>query len=419
VVVSFISGRMHHQINRLTKAERDVAAREATLRLVHDELERRTAELERRTAELESFILHAPIGFGLLDRDKRYVRVNDALAQMNGISAEEHVGRSFADVIPKHLVPQVDGVLQHCLDTGETLQDMDCTSELPTHPPTRRNLLVTIFPVRDSNGIVAIGCITLDITERKRAEESERFARAEAERLNRLKDEFVATISHELKTPLTAILGWAQVLQRPARENDKIDRGLEVIERNARVLTQLVSDLLDISRIANGKLSLETLPVDLGAVTRRTLETVRHIADAKSVHLDAHIAQIHEPLLGDATRIQQIVWNLLSNAIKFTPRGGAVEVRVEARNERAAIIVRDTGQGIAPDFLPHIFERFRQEDSSFSRKHGGLGLGLTIVKHLSELHGGRVIAESDGIGRGATFTVELPLDSRPPLRAGF
>jgi len=286
-----------------------------------------------------------------------------------------------------------------------------------------------IHPERGVRWIIALGQVlkdekgkpermlglNLDITSRKAAEDFERTARAEAERASRLKDEFVATLSHELRTPLTAVLGWAQVLRRSTTSPDKLDRGLEVIERNARVLSQLVSDLLDVSRIVTGKIRLDLAPVDLASVVRRAVETLRFTADTKGVRLAVDIAPLDEPILGDAARLEQIVWNLLSNAIKFTPPGGLVELRLIKKRGAAAIIVRDTGQGIAPEFLPHLFERFRQEDASSSRKYGGLGLGLALVKHIADLHGGRVSAESPGPGRGATFTVELPLRQAKPL----
>ncbi|MRG97293.1 sensor histidine kinase [Polyangium spumosum] len=262
---------------------------------------------------------------------------------------------------------------------------------------------------RDERGeAVRAAGLSLDVTDRRNIEESERAAREEAERASRLKDEFVATLSHELRTPLTAVLGWAQVLRRARPDGDKLDRGLEVIERNARLLAQLVSDLLDVSRIVTGKIQLDLGAVDPGTVVLSAAETVRSAAEAKGVTLDVHVAPLAEPLLGDAARLEQAVWNLLSNAVKFTPPGGRVDVTVRLEGERALIVVSDSGQGIAPEFLPHLFQRFRQEDSTSTRRYGGLGLGLSIVKHIADLHGGRVYAESAGPGRGSTFTVEIP-----------
>jgi signal transduction histidine kinase/CheY-like chemotaxis protein len=245
--------------------------------------------------------------------------------------------------------------------------------------------------------------------ERERLLESERIARAEAERANRVKDEFLATLSHELRTPLNAILGWAQVLRRrlngPASE---IGSGLEVIERNARLQAQLIEDLLDMSRITSGKLRLEMHHVDPAAVIDAAIESIRPAAAARDVRI-ASMIEPAGPVLGDASRLQQVLWNLLSNAVKFTPRDGTVSVSLRRSDGQIEFSVSDTGQGIAPQFLPHVFERFRQADGSTTRKHGGLGLGLAIVKHLIDLHGGTVRAESAGEGRGATFTVSLPL----------
>jgi PAS domain S-box-containing protein len=265
---------------------------------------------------------------------------------------------------------------------------------------------------RDERGkAVRSAGLSLDVTERRNIEESERNARAEAERASRLKDEFVATVSHELRTPLTSVLGWAQALRRSPQSSDNLDRGLDAIERNARVLSQLVSDLLDVSRIVTDKIHLDLAPVDLGALVASAAETMRAAAEAKGVTLDVRITPIGEPLLADDARIEQLVWNLLSNAIKFSPPNGRVEVAVRPQRGRAVLVIRDVGQGIAPEFLPHLFERFRQEDSTSTRRYGGLGLGLSIVKHIADLHGGRVYAESAGQGHGATFTVELPLPS--------
>ena len=286
--------------------------------------------------------------------------------------------------------------------------------ELRVDHPTRGLRWVAVLGQvqRDEHGkaLRAAG-LSLDITDRRNIEESERAAREEAERASRLKDEFVATLSHELRTPLTAVLGWAQVLRRAPQGGDNLARGLEVIERNARLLAQLVSDLLDVSRIVTGKIHLDLALLDLDAVVASAAETVRPAAEAKGVTLDVRVTPIGASVLGDAARIEQIVWNLLSNAIKFTPRGGRVEIAVRPEGDHAVIVIGDSGQGIAPEFLPHLFERFRQEDSTSTRRYGGLGLGLSIVKHIADLHGGRVYAESEGPGRGATFTVELPLPS--------
>jgi PAS domain S-box-containing protein len=258
--------------------------------------------------------------------------------------------------------------------------------------------------------------INSDMTDRRRAERerdqllaSERLARADAERAGRLKDEFLATLSHELRTPLNAILGWAQVLQRHAADS-RVTRGLQVIERNVRVQAQLIDDLLDMSRILSGKVRLSLEPVELGPIVDAALETLRPTAELKDIHIE-HVTQRNTSGLvrADPSRLQQIVWNLLSNAIKFTSAGGRVEVRLEAAQGERHIVISDTGCGIDPEFLPHVFERFRQADASSTRRHGGLGLGLAITRHLVDMHGGRVEAHSDGPGQGSTFTVALPV----------
>jgi signal transduction histidine kinase len=236
----------------------------------------------------------------------------------------------------------------------------------------------------------------------------EQAARAEAEHANRLKDEFLATVSHELRTPLTTIIAWAQRLRKGAHGEATLARGLEVIERNAKAQAQLVEDILDVSQVITGKLRLTIAPVDAITVISAAVDAVQWAADAKGIQLAMTLDPAARRLAGDATRLQQVLWNLLSNAVKFTPPGGRVEVRLERAGADVAISVSDTGEGIAAEALPFIFDHFRQADSTSTRRHGGLGLGLAIVRHLVELHGGTVRAESAGDGQGATFTVCLP-----------
>jgi signal transduction histidine kinase/CheY-like chemotaxis protein len=234
-------------------------------------------------------------------------------------------------------------------------------------------------------------------------------ARAEAEAANRIKDEFLATLSHELRTPLTSLLGWSSVLREAKRDEKVLNQGLDAIDRNARVQAQLIDDLLDVSRIVSGKLNLDVRPLDIASVARAAINVVRPAADAKGISLD----YCAEPGLGaisaDSARLHQIIWNLLSNAVKFTPHGGKIFVRVERDGLDARVTVSDTGQGVEAEFLPRVFDRFRQADSSTTRSFGGLGLGLAIVRHLVELHGGTVSAQSDGVNKGATFSVTFPL----------
>ena len=235
----------------------------------------------------------------------------------------------------------------------------------------------------------------------------------EAQRVNRVKDEFLATLSHELRTPLNAILGWSRLLRLGKLEEGARARALETVERNAVAQAQLIEDLLDVSRIISGKFQVEARVVDLPSVTEAALDAVRLAAEVKNISLVPRIEPV-PPLSGDPTRLQQVVWNLLSNAIKFTPKGGRVDVRVGAVESHVEIQVSDDGEGICPDFLPHVFDRFRQADGTTTRAHSGLGLGLAIVRHLVELHGGSVRAESDGEGKGATFCVRLPVAAVRP-----
>jgi PAS domain S-box-containing protein len=278
-------------------------------------------------------------------------------------------------------------------------------------------------PILSRDGrIVGVVLVFRDVSERRRSElerrdaalererllDAERAARADAERASRVKDEFVAMVSHELRTPLNAILGWAQLMVKPDAGPDIVARGLGVITRNTRLQAQLISDLLDISRIISGKLRLDIEQVDLASVVSDAIETVQRDADDKRIVIKRDVDSSVGMIAGDGARVQQIIWNLLSNAIKFTPEGGQVSVCVRQASADAEIIVTDTGVGIRPNFLPHIFDRFQQADQAITRRVGGLGLGLSIAKHLVELHGGSITAESNGIGRGATFTIVLP-----------
>ena len=261
-----------------------------------------------------------------------------------------------------------------------------------------------------------------DVTEQRQATEererllrSEQAARAEAERQGRLKDEFLATLSHELRTPLNAIVGWSQILQTtrdPTSED--FQEGLQVIARNARAQTQIIEDMLDMSRIISGKLRLDMQRLELADVIAAAVDTVRPAAEAKGIRVQPILDPRVGPISGDPNRLQQVLWNLLSNAVKFTPKAGRVQILVERIESSVKVSVIDTGEGIGPEFLPHVFERFRQADGSTTRRHGGLGLGLAIVKQLVELHGGTIRAQSPGAGKGSTFIVTLPLTEVHP-----
>jgi signal transduction histidine kinase len=261
-----------------------------------------------------------------------------------------------------------------------------------------------------------VGELSLYINELKRSEEErekillrEQSARSEAEAANRIKDQFLATLSHELRTPLTAIIGWAGLLRSTDLDPDLRGQALETVERNARTQAQLIDDLLDVSRIVSGKLLLDVTEIELDKVVTSAINVVRPAADAKAISITYDTEPGRNFIKGDAARLQQIVWNLLSNAVKFTPEGGSVGIRLERIGSHIKLSVEDTGKGIATDFLPHVFDRFRQADSTTTRNYGGLGLGLAIVRHLVELHGGTVSAESGGEGQGATFSTTFPL----------
>lgn len=262
--------------------------------------------------------------------------------------------------------------------------------------------------------------LQLEIAERKQAEEAraqmllrEQAARTEAERANRTKDEFLATLSHELRTPLTAILGWSHLVRMGNLDESQLSRALETIERNARSQSQLIDDLLDVSRIITGKLEIERYPIDLNAAIEAAIEAVRPAFETKSVQFQTSLAGKYS-VPGDANRLQQVLWNLFSNSIKFTPAGGQVRVKVSRSADHVRILVSDNGIGIAKEFLPFIFDRFRQADGSTTRVHGGLGLGLSIVKHLVDLHQGSVEVKSGGVNQGATFIVSLPIATSEP-----
>ncbi|MEG4352708.1 ATP-binding protein [Microcoleus sp. LAD1_D3] len=265
------------------------------------------------------------------------------------------------------------------------------------------------FTEEDEAILVQLAQMASVAVENTRLYEAQQLARTQAESANRIKDEFLAVLSHELRSPLNPILGWTRLLRERKLDEKATDRALATIERNAKLQTQLIEDLLDVSRILQGKLSLNVCPVNLPSIIKAAMETVRLAAEAKSIEIQMRFKPGIGQVSGDSTRLQQVVWNLLSNAVKFTPMGGQIEITLEQIGSEAQIQVSDTGTGISPDFLPHVFEYFRQADSTTTRKFGGLGLGLAIVRQLVELHGGTVAVDSPGEGQGAIFTVRLPL----------
>jgi PAS domain S-box-containing protein len=339
---------------------------------------------------------------------------NAGAERMFGYTSEEMVGRPIAVLIPEDRPEEETGILAR-LRRGERVDHFETVRR--TKDGREINVSVTISPVRNSRGeVVGASKVARDITDRKRAERerevllaAERAARESAERHSRMKDEFLATLGHELRTPLNAVLGWATLLRGRAHGPAELEHALTVIERNARQQAQLIEDLLDMSRIVSGKLRLHVQGVELGVVIQAALDAARPAAEAKGVSLGHDLASDAGQVSGDANRLQQVVWNLVSNAVKFTPRGGAVRVGLERVASQVRVSVTDTGEGISAEFLPLVFDRFRQADSSTTRRHGGLGLGLAIVKHLVELHGGTVAASSEGVGRGASFSVSFPV----------
>jgi len=318
-----------------------------------------------------------------------------------GATSKEMEGWGWQSVHDAEMLPIVMERWQASIQTGEPFE-----MEFPLRRGADgafRWFLTRVVPLRDTGGrIVRWFGTNTDIEELRQA-------RLQAEQANRLKDEFLATLSHELRTPLNAILGWSQMLQTHNLGESEAKKALATIERNARAQNQLIDDLLDVSRIITGKLRLDVRAVDLSSIITLAIDAARPGADAKNIRLQPLLDPQAGPISGDSDRLQQIIWNLLSNAIKFTPKGGRVQVRLERVNSHVEIVISDTGAGIEPEFLPHVFDRFRQSDGSMTRRHGGLGLGLAIVRQLVELHGGTVSVSSGGEGQGATFTVNLPL----------
>lgn len=533
--------------------------------------------------ELQSVYDHAPVGLCVIDPELRWVRINHALAEMNGYPADAHVGRHIRELLPD-LADELEPMFQRILETGEPLVGVELVGETPAQPGVQRIWVENFYPLFDHDRrVIGINIVCEEVTEKRRRErameilaeagkvltasfdvpqmlaaalrllipevavvvaldlaasdaelsgelhvacesgdaeailredrrrrplapdhpigevhrarrtrvlsgepeiaagitgdvelrarlgrlrlssailtpilshgrslgvltvvsarphgdadialaeelgrrvgvavenarlfEMAQTERRRAEEANRAKDEFLGMVSHELRTPLSAMLGWVSMLRARQLPPETQARGLETIERNARVQTQLIEDLLDITRITTGKLRLHVEPVDLVRVSEAALDALRPAAEARGVRLLSTFDPGAALVMGDADRLQQVAWNLLSNAVKFTERGGQVWIILREAGSAAELVVEDTGQGIDPDFLPYVFERFRQGEGGTTRAHGGLGLGLTIVKHLVELHGGTITAHSEGRGRGARFTVRLPLS---PLTA--
>jgi PAS domain S-box-containing protein len=405
-------------LQRLTdELERRVEARTTDLEKVNADLQlqinaRRSAEIDQsRLAAIVESSNDAIIGKTL---DGTITDWNLGAQTIFGYTAGEIVGKSILELIPPELHEEEVAILAQ-LRRGEPISRYETTRI--RKDGERITVALTISPIKDIAGrIIGASKIARDITQEKVAEREreqllarERVARNDAEAASRLKDDFVATLSHELRTPVNAVLGWTRVLRSAHATAEDISEGLEIIDRNTRVQVRLIEDLLDMSRILSGKLRLDVRRVDLPEILAAAIETVQPAAEAKEIRVQRIIDPLAGPVMGDANRLQQIVWNLLANAVKFTPRAGRVQIHLQRVNSHVEIVVSDSGSGIHPDFLPHVFERFRQQDASTTRQHGGLGLGLAIVRQLVELHGGTVHATSAGVEQGATFTVMLPI----------
>ncbi len=350
---------------------------------------------------------------------------NYGAERLFGYAADEAIGQRIEMLIPPERIHEEPGILER-IRAGTRVEHYETIRR--RKDGTLVDISLTVSPIRDARGqIVGASKIARDISERKRTEaelkslmRQEREARAEAEAANRVKNEFMAMISHELRTPLNAIMGWVQLLKSGKLNQPEIERAIQTIDRNAMAQSAIINELLDVARIISGKLKIDMKSMDLAAVIEAAIDVVRSAADAKNIEIVASLDGSVGPIAGDATRLQQVIWNLLSNAIKFTPKLGRVEVRLQRAGTHVQVVVSDTGAGIPKDFLPHVFERFKQADASVTKTHGGLGLGLSIARNLVEMHGGSIRAESEGEGRGATFTISFPvmavIDSRSAAR---
>jgi PAS domain S-box-containing protein len=354
----------------------------------------------------------APVLIWIADTENRCVWFNQRWVEFIGRSMNKDLGAGWLENVhpdDRERVKAEDAA------AFATRASYFLDYRLRRHDGEYRWVLEQGVPLKSDGQFAGYIGTCVDITDRKKLEESrqtvleqEQAARLEAERASRIKDEFLATLSHELRTPLNAILGWSQIIRPGISSTDEVAEGLAIIQRNARMQTQIISDLLDMSRIISGKIRLEPQQIDLRTVIDASIESVHPSADVKDIAIEKTIGSV--PMIhGDPARLQQAVWNLLTNAIKFTPRSGRVKVSLQQVDSQAQITVSDNGQGIGNDFLPHIFQRFRQADASTTRSHGGLGIGLSIVKSLVELHGGTVSVVSDGKGKGSAFTITLPI----------
>jgi two-component system CheB/CheR fusion protein len=382
-----------------------------------DALKRTAATLETARNYAETIVESVPTPLIVLDADLRVNTANRALYETFKVSSSETAEADWFEWANGQCnIPQLREILEDIRVNNVEINNFEIEQVFELLGP--KTLLINACKVEPEDSVSMILLSIEDITDRKQFEtersqllQQEQSARQQAEIANRAKDEFLANLSHELRNPLTPILAWTQMLRQGNMKEAAVNRALEVIERSAKTQAQLIEDILDISRITNGKLQLITCAIDLRLVVQGAIDGIQCSAEAKNIQIVSDMTSA--TVLGDIDRLQQVLWNILSNAIKFTPPGGRVEIVLEPIDDRAEIRVTDTGKGIAPELLPHIFDRFRQGDSSTTKKNQGLGLGLSIVYHLVELHGGRVQADSPGPGKGTTITVRLPLRGSP------
>ncbi|MEO1388696.1 MAG: PAS domain S-box protein [Cyanobacteria bacterium J06634_6] len=370
--------------------------------------------LEERETELQIVTDTVPVMISFVDAQERYRFNNREYERAFGQTASEIYGKSVRELVGESAYKKVAPYIQQVLTGKQTAYEGWLT--LPGQQAPRCYSVTYIPRFNKARSVDGFVTMISDVSDRKRIEAEreellsrEHAAREAAERASRIKDDFLAVVSHELRTPMNSILGWSQILGRGTLAPQKTTRALQAIERNAQSQMRLIDDLLDISRILRGKMSLDRKTVDPQDVIVAALETVELAAEAKNITIETTLAECC--VNGDAGRLQQIIWNLLSNAIKFTPEGGSIQVRLRKQGAQAEVVVSDTGKGIPADFLPYVFEHFRQEDYSVTRRFGGLGLGLAITRQLVELHGGSIHVDSEGEGKGTTFTVEVPLAS--------
>ncbi len=378
--------------------------------LVTDITERKRAEEAMRESEdrFRTVAETASDAIIMIDAESTIIFINAAAQNIFGYGVEEMRGQQLTMLMPEYLRHVHRQSLERYVKTGEKHISWRAV-ELPgLHKSGQEIPLELSFGEFVREGRHFFTGIARDITERKQLEQALRFRAEELAEANRIKDEFLATLSHEMRTPLTSIIGWAHLLQAGTLDAETSKRALETIQRNAKTQAQLIEDLLDVSRVITGKLHLEVRPINLASVIEAAVDAVRPAAEGKGVELTTLLD--HSVVVSaDADRLQQVIWNLLSNSIKFTAAKGRIELQFERVEAHARIVVRDTGIGISPDFLPYVFDRFRQADSTSTRHYGGLGLGLALVRHLVEMHGGTVHAESPGEGMGATFIVTIPI----------